>query len=275
MSLAALAVALIAARSNSSSSGDVTAAAITSAQALTIQNQLNFTRENEYEADRIGFQRLDAAGFDVGGGGDVDGAAAEGDAVRRRQRAVVPAHAPGHVRAHRRSAVARAERRRTGRSPTRSTSSWCARCCAATRASRRGGRVLRDRARRAQVQQRDRDALRARRVAAARRKDSRARSSELATLEQHRAAASDDRGDGRPRAARRRRAGQGGGALRGGARALPEQDAARLRLSRGAARAGKRRRRPRRSPRRSCSASPGRPLHRIAVAGLRRRRASG
>jgi predicted Zn-dependent protease len=55
MSLAALAVALIAARSNSSSSGDMAAAAITSAQALTVQNQLNFTRENEYEADRIGF----------------------------------------------------------------------------------------------------------------------------------------------------------------------------------------------------------------------------
>ncbi|HET9337808.1 MAG TPA: M48 family metalloprotease [Casimicrobiaceae bacterium] len=67
MSLAALAVALIAARSNSSASGDMVGAAITSAQALSIQNQLNFTRENEYEADRIGFDRLDAAGFDVGG----------------------------------------------------------------------------------------------------------------------------------------------------------------------------------------------------------------
>ncbi|HEY8241966.1 MAG TPA: M48 family metalloprotease [Casimicrobiaceae bacterium] len=66
MSLAALAVALIAARSNSNSAGDVAAAAITSAQALQVQNQLNFTRENEYEADRIGFGRLDAAGFDVG-----------------------------------------------------------------------------------------------------------------------------------------------------------------------------------------------------------------
>ena len=29
------------------------------------RTQINFTRENEYEADRIGFQRLDAAGFDV------------------------------------------------------------------------------------------------------------------------------------------------------------------------------------------------------------------
>ena len=30
-----------------------------------MQSQINFTRENEYEADRIGFQRLDAAGFDI------------------------------------------------------------------------------------------------------------------------------------------------------------------------------------------------------------------
>ena len=48
---------------------------------------------------------------------------------------------------------------------------------------RRGGRVVRDRARRAQVQQRGRGALRARRVAAARRQDPARRSSELATLE--------------------------------------------------------------------------------------------
>jgi len=63
--LAALAVAVAASRSNSSSSGQVASAAIASAQALAIQTQINFTRENEYEADRIGFQRLDAAGFDV------------------------------------------------------------------------------------------------------------------------------------------------------------------------------------------------------------------
>jgi predicted Zn-dependent protease len=29
-------------------------------QALALQSQINFTRENEYEADRIGFQRLEA-----------------------------------------------------------------------------------------------------------------------------------------------------------------------------------------------------------------------
>src|SRR5690606_23159011 len=36
-----------------------------SAQALAMQNALNFTRENEQEADRVGFQRLELAGFDV------------------------------------------------------------------------------------------------------------------------------------------------------------------------------------------------------------------
>jgi predicted Zn-dependent protease len=63
--LAGLALAIAASRSGSSSSGQATSAAIASAQALAIQSQINFTRENEYEADRIGFQRLEAAGYDV------------------------------------------------------------------------------------------------------------------------------------------------------------------------------------------------------------------
>jgi predicted Zn-dependent protease len=65
MSLAGLALAILAARGSSASSGDGGQAAIAATQALTIQHQINFTRENEYEADRLGFQRLDAAGFDV------------------------------------------------------------------------------------------------------------------------------------------------------------------------------------------------------------------
>ncbi|HXX84695.1 MAG TPA: M48 family metalloprotease [Casimicrobiaceae bacterium] len=65
VSLAALAAAILAARSSSASSGQVTQAAIASAQGLAIQMQINFTRQNEQEADRIGFQRLEAAGFDV------------------------------------------------------------------------------------------------------------------------------------------------------------------------------------------------------------------
>jgi len=65
MQLLALAVAIAAGASKSSSGGQMASAALASAQALQIQSQLNFTRDNEYEADRIGFQRLDAAGFDV------------------------------------------------------------------------------------------------------------------------------------------------------------------------------------------------------------------
>ncbi|MFO1305088.1 MAG: M48 family metalloprotease [Burkholderiales bacterium] len=63
MSLAGLALAVLAARAGGGNSA-ATAAAIQSTQALSIQNQLNFTRENEYEADRVGFHRLVAAGFD-------------------------------------------------------------------------------------------------------------------------------------------------------------------------------------------------------------------
>ncbi|MDD5388231.1 MAG: M48 family metalloprotease [Gallionellaceae bacterium] len=57
--LAALAVAILAARSNSQASE----AAIATVQALNIQNQLNFTRANESEADRVGLQILTGAGF--------------------------------------------------------------------------------------------------------------------------------------------------------------------------------------------------------------------
>jgi len=60
-----LLLALLAARSNSSSAGDLTQAAILGGQAAAIQSQLNFSREAEREADRVGFQTLTGAGFDV------------------------------------------------------------------------------------------------------------------------------------------------------------------------------------------------------------------
>ena len=59
-SLAALAVALLAARS----SPDLASAAIAGAQYATLQTQLNFTRDNEREADRVGIQTLERSGFD-------------------------------------------------------------------------------------------------------------------------------------------------------------------------------------------------------------------
>lgn len=61
--LAALAVAILAARSNA----NVGSAALATAQAVSIQSQLNFTRENEREADRIGLDILTDANFDPHG----------------------------------------------------------------------------------------------------------------------------------------------------------------------------------------------------------------
>ena len=64
IAIGALLLALLAARSNSSSSADATQAAIAFGQAAAIQQQLNFSREAEREADRVGFQTLVSAGFD-------------------------------------------------------------------------------------------------------------------------------------------------------------------------------------------------------------------
>jgi len=64
-SLAALAIAILAARSNP----DAAQAAIVTAQAVSIQNQLDFTREHEREADRVGLQTLLDARFSAQGMG--------------------------------------------------------------------------------------------------------------------------------------------------------------------------------------------------------------
>lgn len=63
VALAGLLIAILAAKNNS----QVSEAAIASTQAAGIQSQLNYTREFEREADRIGIQTLAGAGFDVRG----------------------------------------------------------------------------------------------------------------------------------------------------------------------------------------------------------------
>ena len=65
-SLIAMAVGILAARANSS----VAAATIASTQAGVVQAQLAYSRDFEREADRVGFQSLDRAGFDVRGMAD-------------------------------------------------------------------------------------------------------------------------------------------------------------------------------------------------------------
>ena len=63
--LAALVLGLLAA--SRSSSPDAMSAVVAGTQAATIQGQLNFSREVEREADRVGFQVMTAAGFAPGG----------------------------------------------------------------------------------------------------------------------------------------------------------------------------------------------------------------
>jgi len=63
ISMAAMAVALLAARSSS----QVGEAAAVVGQAGVMQSQLNFSRDNEREADRVGLQMLEGAGFDPRG----------------------------------------------------------------------------------------------------------------------------------------------------------------------------------------------------------------
>jgi predicted Zn-dependent protease len=65
----AMAIGVLAARSNS----QVASAAIASAQAGSIQAQLAYSRDFEREADRLGFQTLAQAGYDVRGMGDFFG----------------------------------------------------------------------------------------------------------------------------------------------------------------------------------------------------------
>ncbi|MEF8733573.1 MAG: M48 family metalloprotease [Candidatus Accumulibacter meliphilus] len=67
--MVAMAVGVLAARSNS----QVATAAIASAQAASIQSQLAYSRDFEREADRLGYQTLAKAGYDVRGMGDFFG----------------------------------------------------------------------------------------------------------------------------------------------------------------------------------------------------------
>lgn len=58
--------AVIAAQQSGQSSGDATLASIYSALGLMQQRQINYTRGNEAEADRIGIRTLARSGYDVG-----------------------------------------------------------------------------------------------------------------------------------------------------------------------------------------------------------------
>jgi predicted Zn-dependent protease len=62
--IGALLLAILAARAGGTSSGDLAQAAIMGGQAAALQQQLNFSRDAEREADRVGYTTLVSAGYD-------------------------------------------------------------------------------------------------------------------------------------------------------------------------------------------------------------------
>ncbi len=90
VSLAALALAILAARSNS----QVSQAAIATSQAYQIQQQLDYTREFEREADRVGFQTLERSQLDP------SAMAAMFERLQRAMRANDSGLIPNYLRTH-------------------------------------------------------------------------------------------------------------------------------------------------------------------------------
>jgi predicted Zn-dependent protease len=89
LSIASLAAALLLTRV----SGEAAQAAAAFSQAGLIQSQLNFTRDHEREADRVGLQLLEGAGFDP------RGAASFFERLQRATR-VYETAAPSYLRTH-------------------------------------------------------------------------------------------------------------------------------------------------------------------------------
>lgn len=89
LSLATLLVGILAARN----SPQAAQAAIVGGTAMSAQTQLNYSRDFEREADRLGFQILESAGFDVSGMANF---------FERLQKAsrVYENNAPGYLRSH-------------------------------------------------------------------------------------------------------------------------------------------------------------------------------
>jgi len=88
--LAAIAAAILLGRSRP----DLAAGGIAAAQAGAISTQLSYSREYEREADRIGFQALDAAGFDV------RAMASFFEKLQRGMRVADDGTVPGYLRTH-------------------------------------------------------------------------------------------------------------------------------------------------------------------------------
>ena len=100
----------------SSGSADATQAAIAVAQGTAVQQQINFTRSNEYEADRIGIAALADAGYDP------HGMATFFEVMSRLQPATPEMRAPEFLRTHPVTSARIAEARSRAREYPRSLS---------------------------------------------------------------------------------------------------------------------------------------------------------
>jgi predicted Zn-dependent protease len=89
IALASMVLAIVAASRNPNAAQGIAMGG----QALAVQNQLSYSRDAEREADRVGFQILQAGGFDVQGMPDF---------FQRMQRAnsIMESGIPGYVRSH-------------------------------------------------------------------------------------------------------------------------------------------------------------------------------
>ena len=101
--IGALLLAILAARAGGSSGGDLAQAAIIGGQAAAMQQQLNFSRDAEREADRVGFRRWSTPASTATAWKLLRPPAA-GLAAVRGHGAGLPAHPPADGRAHRRHA---------------------------------------------------------------------------------------------------------------------------------------------------------------------------
>ena len=85
-----------------SKSPDAANALIAGGQAVAMQNQLNFSRDMEREADRVGFGVMSDAGFAPQGFASMFDKLQDAVAPQRQRRLSVPAQPPADHRAYRR-----------------------------------------------------------------------------------------------------------------------------------------------------------------------------
>ena len=232
LQIAGLRLAVLAAQAGGGGGGQGVQAAIGGSQALAAQQQINFTRDNEYEADRIGFSRLSPRAR-------LPTASPRSSSACSAPIVTSSGNAPSYLRTHpiTYERIAEAQSRSQGRPykqvPDCSISIWCARCSRATRATR-ASKWCRSTSPYASRGTTTRSPSATGTVAAWSATGRRAREAGTREARKDRAGPPDDRGDGRQRADGRRRVSRRRGAVRDRAAALSEQEAARLRLPRSA-----------------------------------------